>query len=205
VVNDDHSWEGDEDEEDADEDEEPPPPGNALYPDIRLTGPRRFELQQWISHPTLHPDPNVECIDIVGPMSDDVLPIILDGLRPGVYVRTDVASFLRPHMGASQRLIPTRCDGEMLPYHALVDVNPAVQLQLDWPSQACDEGPDFEDNETITHPIFPDCFDPTQGVHFAANYGNLFLTMVVWVSLRKRFPVVKDWLTHARIVVDSAL
>jgi hypothetical protein len=108
-------------------------------------------------------------------------------------------------MPATQRLIPVRCDGDPIPYLALIETAAQVWLPENWCSITCDDrsAPEFDDGATILSPVFPDTFDAHHGVHFVGHYGNFFLDMVVWKLLRKAVPIVAHWLDTSRIVVDD--
>jgi hypothetical protein len=203
VEGDPHAW-LDRNKDDPDE-TEPTQSSIPLYPRIKLTGPNRFELAELFTPKRDCAVPHFDLIEVEGPVSDDVLPIVFGYDHPGVYVRSDVAEYLQPHMSSSQRLIPVRCDGDAIPYLALTDPTPQCWLPEDWCYTPCEErsAPEFHDGATIINSIFPDAFASAQAVHFVGNYGNFFLDMVVWNSLRKKVPSIAHWLSAARIVVDE--
>jgi hypothetical protein len=204
VIGDPHAW-LDRDEDDPDEDE-PTATSIPLYPIIKLVGAQRWKQLEFFQPKRNHaPPPELDFIEVTGPVSDDVVPIIFGDLHKAVYVRLDVAKHLRPYMAPSQRLTPVHCDGDTLPYLALTETAPEVWLPENWCYIPCAErsAPEFHGSGTLISPIFPDAFDAQRGVHFVGHYGGLFLDMVLWLSLRKAIPSVADWLDTKRIVVDD--
>jgi hypothetical protein len=146
-------------------------------------------------------------IDVIGPVSDDIVPIIFGYDHQAVYVRVDIALQLRPLLNPTQRLLPVRCDGEPIPYELLVDLAPSVYLPVDWSYMPCEErtAKEFEDGDTLISPIFPDTFPQQVGVHCVGNYGGVFLDLEVWKILHKSAPNWSQWLSTSRIVVDDTL
>jgi hypothetical protein len=193
-------WDDDDPQEDESEETSTP-----LFPFIKLVGPQRWKQGELFAPKRGSPPPDLDFVEVTGPVSDDVVPLIFGHDHMGVYVREDVAKHLRPRMAASQRLTPVRCDGDPIPYLALTDTAPEVWLPEHWTRRACEEEDacEFDDGETLTSPIFPDAFDERRGVHFVGNHGGVFLDMVVWNSLRKAIPSVAQWLETSRIVVDD--
>lgn len=174
-----------------------------LFPSIRIDGrarPRVFEFFESLKRGHVASD-QVPDIEVTGPISDDVVPIIFGEDHGGVYVRTDVAKLLSPHMSPTQRLLPVLCDGELISYQLLIDLAQRVWLL---PCVQGDGG-EFDDGDTLTIPIFPDRFSNDYGVHFVGNYSGLFLDLKVWTLLRNAVPNLKYWISTKRIIVDDSL
>lgn len=192
--------------EDDDDAELPTETSIPRFPNIEVAGPNRWKVWDLFAPKRNALVPPVDCIEVAGPVGDDVVPIIF-GSGHGVYVRIDVAGHLRPLMAASQRLIPVCCEGDAIPYLALIDTSPRVWLSDDWCYDSCAvrNAPEFHDGTTLTGPVFPDDFDTHHGVHFVGNYGNVFLSLGVWNSLCKTVSNVAQWLDVSRIVVDNEL
>jgi hypothetical protein len=135
-------------------------------------------------------------IQVKGPLSDDVLPIIFGYDHTAVYIPDDVAQFIRPHMSPTQRLLPVRCDGDPIPYHLLVEPAPHVWLPENWCYIPCAErsAHEFSDRDTIISPIFPDTFAKEYQVHFVGNYGGFFIDLQLWTQLRKSISNLNDWI-----------
>ena len=176
-----------------------------LYPAIKLVGPHRWEQAELFPPKRGSAPRKFDFIEVGGPVSDDIVPIIFGSDHRGVYVRLDVAEHLKPHMAPSQRLTPVRCDGDTIPYLALTETDPEVWLPEDWVGMPHSErlAREFSDGATLVSPIFPDAFDLQRGVHFVGNYRQIFLDIVVWNSLRKAIPSVAHWLAASRIVVEE--
>jgi hypothetical protein len=206
-----HAW-LDVDEDAGEDDPDRAPTSYAprsLFPRIRVNGraprPDLFEFFENLKKRGVATE-KIPQIDIVGPVSDDVVPIIFGEDHGGVYVRLDVARLLTPFMSPTQRLLPVHCDGELTPYLLLIDPCLRVWLPENWCYVPCEErSREFGDGDTLTYPVFPDTFSKDCGVHFVGNYNGLFLDLQVWTQLRKSISNLKQWWSTCRIVVDDAL
>jgi hypothetical protein len=192
---------------DQDEEEKTAPKGShtvLFHPVVKLSGPHRWKAAELLAPRQGIQPPDLARIDVEG-LTDDVLPVILAGAG-GVFLRKDVADFLRPQFCSSQRWLPVCCDGESTSYIALFDPNPAVWLDEDWIHLPCAErgARELRDGKTLVSPIFPDCFGK-HGVHFVGNYHGFFINLPTWRALGEAFPKVLEWLETSRIVVDDAL
>lgn len=170
-----------------------------LFPSIR--NPRFFESFESLKSGHAASD-QIPHIEVTGPVSDDVVPIIFGEDHDGVYMRTDVGKLLSSHMSPTQRLLPVLCDGKLIPYRLLIDSAKRVWLPV--PCVQGDGG-EFDDGDTLTGLIFPDTFSNDYGVHFVGNYSGLFLDLKVWTLLRNAVPNLKYWISTSRIIVDDSL
>jgi hypothetical protein len=197
-------------EDDPEAEKHQPPMSRALFPLInvgaRMRRPRLYEFFMTVKR-GLGLAEEIPEIDVIGPVSDDIVPIIFGYDHQAVYVRVDIALQLRPLLNPTQRLLPVRCDGEPIPYELLVDLAPSVYLPVDWCYMPCEErsAKEFDDGDTLISPIFPDTFPQQVGAYCVGNYGGLFLDLEVLKKLRKSAPNWSQWLSTLRIVVDDTL